>query len=57
MVIGRPEWTVDDVTETRGPRSAILHASNAVHAMRATNEPLLAIYSWTGDLQTASICA
>jgi hypothetical protein len=32
----------------------VLHRSNEPHAMRTLTEPLLAIYSWSGDLDTAA---
>jgi hypothetical protein len=57
IVVGHPHWTVDATTSVRGPGTAILHESNVVHAMRTEDEPLLAIYSWTGDVDTPSAWA
>jgi hypothetical protein len=55
IVVGHPHWTVGKPTTVRAPDDAILHASDVVHAMRTENEPLLAIYSWTGDVLSASV--
>ncbi|WP_420135136.1 dimethylsulfonioproprionate lyase family protein [Rhodopseudomonas sp.] len=57
VVVGHPQWTVGSVTSLRAPGAAIFHDSNVVHAMRTEDEPLLAIYSWTGDIETPSIWA
>ncbi len=54
IVVGHPHWTVATDTAPRRPGDAILHASDVVHAMRADDDPLLAIYSWTGDVDTPS---
>nr|WP_210313375.1 dimethylsulfonioproprionate lyase family protein [Rhodopseudomonas rhenobacensis] len=57
VVVGHPEWTVGSDSAVLAPGSAILHRSNVVHAMRTDHEPLLAIYSWSGDVETSSIWA
>lgn len=57
ILVGHPHWTVGSTTSSRTPGEAILHDSNVVHAMRTTGEPLLAIYSWTGDVDTPSAWA
>lgn len=57
IVIGHPQWTVGSTISLRAPREAILHDSDVVHAMRTADEPLLAIYSWTGDIETPSAWA
>jgi hypothetical protein len=57
VVAGHPHWTVDQATVVRAPGETILHASNVVHAMRTEDEPLLAIYSWTGDVVSPSVWA
>lgn len=54
IVVGNPQWTVAMSTVGQAPGDAILHASNVIHAMRTQDEPLLAIYSWTGDVETPS---
>lgn len=55
VVAGHPEWVVEGVVHRPGPGEAILHPSAAVHAMRATDGPLLAVYSWTGDVVSPSV--
>jgi hypothetical protein len=57
IVVGDPLWTVATTTSTQSPGALIFHDSNVVHAMRTGAEPLLAIYSWTGDLNTSSVWA
>lgn len=57
IVVGHPHWTVGDTTRRRSPGDAILHATNEVHAMRTEAEPLLAIYSWSGDIDSPSVWA
>lgn len=54
VVAGTAEWTAAAGPLDRPPGSFILHPSNAPHAMRTRREPLLAIYSWTGDVRTLS---
>jgi quercetin dioxygenase-like cupin family protein len=39
----------------RPPGSLILHASNVVHAMTTFEEPLLAVWTWRGDLASPSV--
>lgn len=41
----------------RQPGSAILHPTNIGHAMETADEPLLALYTWRGDLATAPVYA
>ncbi len=55
IVVGHSTWTAGSTTTPRAPGEAILHARNVVHAMRTDTEPLLAIYSWTGDIETPSV--
>ena len=40
------------------PGALVLHPSGVVHAMRTHEEPLLAVYTWTGeDVRTPSVYA
>lgn len=55
VVSGTAQWTASGVTEPRQPGAVILHRSNEVHAMRTGTEPLLAIYSWGGDVVSPSV--
>ena len=55
VLSGTARWTADGVTHAHPPGTFILHPSNIVHAMEAGDEPLLAAYTWTGDIQAQSI--
>jgi hypothetical protein len=54
IVAGHPWWTVGGRTQRQAPGDAILHESAVTHAMESDVEPLLAIYSWTGDILSPS---
>ncbi|PWC53345.1 hypothetical protein TSO221_11090 [Azospirillum sp. TSO22-1] len=55
VVSGTAVWTLEGADTRRRPGDFVLHAADAVHAMRTTDEPLLAIYSWTGDILSPSV--
>lgn len=55
VVAGTAFWTADGITDLRPPGSFILHPENVVHAMQTKDEPLLAVYSWTGDIVSPSV--
>jgi Cupin domain. len=57
VLAGRAEWTADAVARFQPPGAFILHARDQVHAMRTEQEPLLAVYSWTGDVVSPSVWA
>lgn len=57
VVSGAAVWTLDGDDTRRPPGDLVLHAAGAVHAMRTTDEPLLAVYSWTGDILSPSVYA
>lgn len=50
VLAGTSEWTLAGQTRLRHAGDFILHPANAPHAMRALEEPLLALYSWSGDI-------
>lgn len=55
VVAGTAEWWREDQDwTTRPPGAAIAHASGVRHAMRARDEPLLALYCWQGEIATAA---
>jgi quercetin dioxygenase-like cupin family protein len=54
VVAGTAEWQLDGRWSLRPPGSLILHPNNAEHAMRTGDEPLLALYSWSGEVETLS---
>ena len=49
VLSGRAVWTLDGVSKVRGPGEFILHPSNHVHSMQTKDEPLLALYTWSGE--------
>jgi hypothetical protein len=57
VLAGSAEWTAAGQTVMQPPGAYILHPMNSVHAMRTREEPLLAIYSWTGDVVSPSVWA
>jgi hypothetical protein len=57
VLAGHADWTAGGQTATQPPGATILHHADIVHAMRTGEEPLLAIYSWTGDVVSPSVWA
>jgi quercetin dioxygenase-like cupin family protein len=55
VLSGTAEWTAHGNPAARPPGAWILHESGTPHAMRTVAETLLAVYSWTGDLQSPSV--
>jgi len=56
VAAGTAEWTDGAAKRFHPPGTYILHPSNIVHAMRTGDEPLLAVYAWTGaDVVTTSV--
>lgn len=55
VVAGTAVWRAGPVTSLHPPGATILHSPNLVHAMRTGDEPLLAIYSWSGDVNSPSV--
>ena len=55
VLSGAGQWTLDGKSAWHTPGSFILHPSNRIHAMRTKEEPLLALYTWSGpDVMTLS---
>lgn len=55
VLAGTAEWTLDGDAVKRPPGTFILHPSGAAHSMRTFDEPLLALYTWSGaDVVTLS---
>ncbi len=51
VLAGTAQWMRgDEPWQTRKPGEYFIHASNQAHAMRTLDEPLLALWAWTGDL-------
>jgi mannose-6-phosphate isomerase-like protein (cupin superfamily) len=54
VIAGAAAWAQGDAqAEIRPPGSVILHPSGAPHAMTTGAEPLLALFTWRGDLATS----
>jgi hypothetical protein len=45
-------WRGDGPWREEAPGAVILHSSGVPHATRTGGEPLLAVYLWSGDLET-----
>jgi quercetin dioxygenase-like cupin family protein len=54
IIAGHAEWSASGARRIVPPGGFVLHQSNEPHAMRTFAEPLLALYSWSGDLDTAA---
>lgn len=50
VVSGHARWQAGGQAAIMPPGSFVLHPANIVHAMRTADQPLLAIYSWSGDI-------
>lgn len=55
VISGAAEWTAAGISRRNAPGAFILHPSLVVHAMQTGEEPLLAVYTWSGnDVKTTS---
>jgi quercetin dioxygenase-like cupin family protein len=58
VVSGTARWQSGDAEPAlKPPGSIILHPGHVVHAMTTFDDPLLAIWTWRGDLASPSIYA
>lgn len=48
-VAGNARWSTDTSVTQNPPGRFILHPSNIIHSMETGDEPLLAVYAWTGN--------
>ncbi len=56
VLTGTAAWTLNGVARDNPPGAFILHSSQAVHAMETRDEPLLALYTWSGaDVRSPSV--
>ncbi|MFO7966423.1 MAG: dimethylsulfonioproprionate lyase family protein [Archaeoglobaceae archaeon] len=51
---GEAEWYAGEDSSVKNAGSMIFHHSNEPHAMLTRKNPLLAIYTWRGNIQTNS---
>ena len=55
VLLGEAHWSVDDgSSKVRSPENFVHHKSNQPHSMTTIDEPLLAIWGWTGDIDGQS---
>jgi mannose-6-phosphate isomerase-like protein (cupin superfamily) len=55
VAAGTATWTANGIANRNPPGVFILHPSQVVHTMQTHREPLLAVYSWSGeDVKTLS---
>ena len=55
VLLGEAHWSVDDgSSEVRSPENFVHHKSNQPHSMKTIDEPLLAMWGWTGDIDGQS---
>jgi hypothetical protein len=55
VLLGEAHWSVDDGSpEVRSPETFVHHKSNQLHSMTTIDEPLLAMWGWTGDIDGQS---
>jgi len=54
VLSGTARWTSKGITKAQPPGAYILHPSNVVHVMETAEEPLIAAYTWSGDVHTLS---
>jgi mannose-6-phosphate isomerase-like protein (cupin superfamily) len=52
VISGHAQWTTPEAERIVPPGEFVLHHSNQPHAMRTFAEPLLALYGWSGDIDT-----
>ena len=55
VLLGEAYWSVDDGSpELRSPENFVHHKSNQPHSMTTIDEPLIAMWGWTGDIDGQS---
>jgi hypothetical protein len=58
VVAGEATWTANGSLRRNPPGAYILHDSQVVHAMQTHQQPLLAVYTWSGkDIRSSSVYA
>ena len=55
VLLGEAHWSVDDGSpEVRSSENFVHHKSNQPHSIKTIEEPLLAMWGWTGDIDGQS---
>jgi len=52
VISGLAQWQTPRSNRFVPPGEFVLHGANEPHSMRTFDEPLLALWSWSGDIQT-----
>ena len=52
VLSGHARWTSGHADATVPPGAFVLHRCNEPHAMQTTDEPLLALWGWSGDIDS-----
>ncbi|WP_413992405.1 dimethylsulfonioproprionate lyase family protein [Labrys okinawensis] len=55
VLSGTAEWTAGPSVAIRPAGSLILHPAQLPHAMKTHDEPLLALFTWSGDIRSSSV--
>jgi mannose-6-phosphate isomerase-like protein (cupin superfamily) len=55
VLSGAALWMAPPAQRVAPPGGLILHPSNQPHAMRTDQQPLLALYGWSGDINSPAI--
>jgi len=55
VIAGTARWGTARMSGDRPPGAFILHGASEPHVMETADEPLLALYSWSGDIYSPSL--
>lgn len=55
VIAGQAQWCTPESQRVVPEGDFVLHPSGQPHAMQTFAEPLLALYSWSGDLETPAV--
>jgi quercetin dioxygenase-like cupin family protein len=55
VIAGNAQWQTPTSDRIVPPGDLVLHRSNEPHAMRTFDEPLLALWGWTGEIDAPAI--
>lgn len=55
VIAGKAQWMTPDREQVVPPGGFVLHRVNQPHAMRTSDETLLALYAWHGDIDAPSV--
>jgi hypothetical protein len=55
VLAGRAEWSTPTCNRRVPPGDLVLHRSDEPHSMRTSDEPLLALWGWRGDIDSPAV--